>query len=66
MAKEAGFKNEAALQAKFFMVEETGYGKGYPFSDEKLSLVLTVYKAKDFEEALNYQSCRRFQSIVPD
>ena len=34
------------------MVEETGYGKGYPFSDEKLSLVLTVYKAKDFEEAL--------------
>ena len=52
MAKEAGFKNEAALQAKFFMVEETGYGKGYPFSDEKLSLVLTVYKAKDFEEAL--------------
>lgn len=52
MAKEAGFDNEAALQAKFFMVEETGYGKGYPFSDEKLSLVLTVYKAKDFEEAL--------------
>ena len=52
MAKEAGFNNEAALQAKFFMVEETGYGKGYPFSDEKLSLVLTVYKAKDFEEAL--------------
>lgn len=52
MAKEAGFDNEAALQAKFFMVEETGYGKGYPFSDEKLSLVLTVYKAKDFEDAL--------------
>lgn len=52
MAKEAGFSNEAALQAKFFMVEETGYGKGYPFSDEKLSLVLTVYKAKDFAEAL--------------
>lgn len=52
MAKEAGFDNEAALQARFFMVEETGYGKGYPFSDEKLSLVLTVYKAKDFEEAL--------------
>lgn len=53
MAKEAGFSNEAALQAKFFMVEETGYGKGYPFSDEKLSLVLTVYKAKDFAEALD-------------
>ena len=52
MAREAGLNKEAALQAKFFMVEETGYGKGYPFSDEKLSLVLTVYKAKDFEEAL--------------
>lgn len=52
MAKAAGFTSEAALNAKFFMVEETGYGKGYPFSDEKLSLVLTVYKAKDFAEAL--------------
>ena len=35
------------------MVEETGYGPGYPFSDEKLSLVLAVYKAKDFDEALD-------------
>ena len=52
MEKAAGFTSEAALNAKFFMVEETGYGKGYPFSDEKLSLVLTVYKAKDFAEAL--------------
>jgi len=52
MAQQAGLTSEAALNAKFFMVEETGYGKGYPFSDEKLSLVLTVYKAKDFAEAL--------------
>ena len=53
MAKEAGFNDEKAEKAKFFMVEETGYGKGYPFSNEKLSLVLTVYKAKDFDEALS-------------
>lgn len=53
MAQAAGFTSEAALNAKFFMVEETGYGPGYPFSDEKLSLVLAVYKAKDFDEALD-------------
>ena len=32
-------------------VEETGVGKEYPFSGEKLSPILTVYKAKDFNEA---------------
>lgn len=40
-----------AKQAKFFMVEETGIGKDHPLSDEKLSLVLTVYRAKDFTDA---------------
>jgi sulfoacetaldehyde dehydrogenase len=37
-----------AHTAKFFMVEETGIGRDYPFSGEKLSLVLTVYRAPDF------------------
>ena len=37
--------------AKFFMVEETGIGDDYPFSDEKLALVLTVYRASDFNNA---------------
>jgi sulfoacetaldehyde dehydrogenase len=41
----------AAAGKKFFMVEETGVGKGFPFSGEKLSLVLTVYRAKDFDAA---------------
>ena len=36
---------------KFFMVEETGVGPDSPFSGEKLSLVLTVYRAKDFDAA---------------
>ncbi|SHN87609.1 acylating sulfoacetaldehyde dehydrogenase [Desulfitobacterium chlororespirans] len=53
MAKEAGFTNPAAQQAAFFMVEESGVGKGYPFSGEKLSLALTVYKVQNFEEALD-------------
>ena len=35
----------------FFMVEETGIGPGYPLSGEKLSLVLTIYRARDFDDA---------------
>jgi len=43
---------EAAKSAKFFLVEdEQRVGKEHPFSDEKLSLALTVYKAKDFADA---------------
>jgi len=43
---------EEAKSAKFFMVEdENAAGKDHPFSDEKLSLALTVYRAKDFAEA---------------
>jgi len=37
---------------KVIMVEESGTGKDYPFSGEKLSIVLTVYKYKDFNDAL--------------
>ncbi|MCM3568047.1 acylating sulfoacetaldehyde dehydrogenase [Neobacillus mesonae] len=62
IAKEAGLDNVNAQNASFFMVKETGVGKDYPFSGEKLAVVLTVYKAKDFQEAmkltkkiLNYQ-----------
>ncbi len=40
-----------ASSAKFIMVEETGAGGKYPLSGEKLSLVLTVYRAKDFDDA---------------
>lgn len=39
---------EAAQSAKFFMVEEDGVGREHPLSGEKLSLVLTVYRAPDF------------------
>jgi sulfoacetaldehyde dehydrogenase len=37
--------------SKFLLVEETGVGRAYPLSGEKLALVLTVYRAKDFAAA---------------
>jgi len=43
----------ARRDAKFLMVEETGVGKDSPFSGEKLSLVLTVYKVPDFDAAFS-------------
>ena len=43
---------EAAKGARFFMVEESGVGKGFPLSGEKLSLVLTVYRVPDFDAAV--------------
>lgn len=42
----------SAESKKFFMVEETGVGRDYPFSGEKLSLVLTIYRAEDFDAAV--------------
>lgn len=51
IARESGLPAKAQ-GAKFFMVEETGVGRNFPFSDEKLSLVLAVYRAKDFDAAL--------------
>ena len=59
IAKDPGvFANECglagrALAAKFFMVEETGVGPRHPFSDEKLALVLTVYRAGTFDDAVD-------------
>jgi sulfoacetaldehyde dehydrogenase len=41
----------AAARAKFLLVEESGIGKEFPLSGEKLALVLTVYRASDFDDA---------------
>ena len=49
IAERAKLQNPKALSAKFFMVEEVGFGPSAPFSGEKLSPVLTVWKAADFE-----------------
>ncbi len=42
----------AARKARFFLVEDEEVGKPNGFADEKLSLVLTVYRAADFDHAL--------------
>ena len=35
-----------------FLVEETGSGEEYPFSGEKMCLVITIYKYKTIEDAI--------------
>ena len=50
-AREAGLA-AAPANARFFMVQETGVGKDFPFSDEKLALVLTVYRVADLASAI--------------
>jgi sulfoacetaldehyde dehydrogenase len=37
---------------KFLMVEESGVGKGFPFSGEKLSVTMTIYAFDTFPEAI--------------
>ena len=51
IAKKVGLLHPKAKDAKFLMVEETGYGPSAPFSGEKLSPVLTVWRASDFKQA---------------
>jgi sulfoacetaldehyde dehydrogenase len=47
----AGLEREALRGARFLMVEESGTGPDFPFSGEKLSPVLAVYRARDFDHA---------------
>jgi len=49
----AGLARPELVQAKCLMVEETGTGRSHPYSGEKLSPVLAVYRARDFEHALD-------------
>lgn len=51
IAELAGLDDARCRNARFLMVEETGTGQGYPFSGEKLSPVLTVYRVCDFDAA---------------
>ena len=50
LAKIAGV--ELPEETEFIMVEETGSGFDYPLSGEKLCLILTLYKAKDLDDAI--------------
>jgi len=58
LAKAADLPAAAGV-AKFLMVEDEGVGPDHPFSGEKLSLLLTVYRAADFAAAK-----RHVQSIL--
>jgi len=49
----AGVEVTDAANARFLMVPAEGVGPDYPESGEKLSLVLAVYRACDFEAAKN-------------
>jgi sulfoacetaldehyde dehydrogenase len=50
LAHAFGLSEEAA-GSTFLLAEETGVGRAYPLSGEKLALVLTVYRARDFADA---------------
>ena len=51
ISDRAGLADPAARSARVLLVESEGIGPGHPFSGEKLSPVLTVYRARDFDEA---------------
>jgi len=51
VAQLANLSREAMASARFLMVEESGMGPDCPFSGEKLSPVLAVYRARDFDDA---------------
>ena len=52
IASLSGLDSQKFSNSVFLMVTEEGIGKKYPFSMEKLSPVLTVYRASDFSHAL--------------
>ena len=52
IAALAGIDSPEARAADFFMVAEEGVGADYPFSGEKLSVVLTVYRYTNLDDGL--------------
>lgn len=51
IAERAGLQSEEARRARYLMVRESGFGSDHPYSGEKLSPVLAVYRARDFDDA---------------
>jgi sulfoacetaldehyde dehydrogenase len=50
IAEMAGF--EIPEGTRFFIVPETGTGPDHPFSGEKLTVTMTLYRVKDIDEAI--------------
>jgi sulfoacetaldehyde dehydrogenase len=51
IARKAGWPEIAQAAPRILMVEEDAVGHEHPFSGEKLSPVLALYRAADFEQA---------------
>jgi len=51
IAARGGIDRAEVGEAKFLIVAETGVGRAHPFSGEKLSPVLALYRATDFAAA---------------
>ncbi|MEM9270165.1 MAG: sulfoacetaldehyde dehydrogenase, partial [Pseudomonadota bacterium] len=47
-----GLEGEVSPGTEYIAVETSGIGKGHPLSGEKLSRVLALYRAHDFEDAI--------------
>lgn len=52
IASLAGLGRADLQEASMLLVEETGAGRDFPFSGEKLCPVLAVYRARDFDHAI--------------
>ena len=52
IAHLAGFDAIAAAQPQMLLVDEDGVGPAHPYSGEKLSPVLALYTARDFDDAM--------------
>ena len=50
IADYAGF--EVSEDTKFFIVPETGTGKDHPFSGEKMTVTMALYRVSDIDEAV--------------
>ncbi|GGC02611.1 hypothetical protein GCM10011494_21490 [Novosphingobium endophyticum] len=50
IADYAGFEIPEGTQ--FFIVPETGIGKQHPFSGEKMTVTMALYRARDLDEAI--------------
>lgn len=50
IAGMAGF--EIPDDTQFFIIKETGYGPDHPFSGEKMTVAMALYRAADIDEAI--------------
>jgi sulfoacetaldehyde dehydrogenase len=57
ISRLAGFETIAAVKPRVLLVDEDGVGPAHPYSGEKLSPVLALYAARNFEDALAIVEC---------